>query len=116
MHPAIEMFSFPPHKGRADHGFDGKTAPIGQPPLHHHTNQAIDGVVAGTILEVVFQAGMALDGEHRGHLKFAGGQLSAAGGAMGPHRSGQGAGQGNPSWGHQKKRQSQRGWAKQRHG
>ena len=73
MHPAIEMFSFSPHKGRADHGFDSKTAPIGQAPLHHHTNQAIDGVVAGTILQIVFQAGMALNGEHRGHLKFAGG-------------------------------------------
>jgi hypothetical protein len=95
--PAVEMFGLTPHQGRADHRLNGDTAPVGQAPLHHHAKQAIHGVVTGAVVEVVLQPSVAFDGEHRGHLKLAGGQVGTTSGAVGQHRTGYGAGQGqNP--------------------
>lgn len=65
MHTPIEMFGLSPYQSRANHRLDRKAATVGQSPLQHHAQEAIDGVMAWLTSEVVLQAGMALEGEHR---------------------------------------------------
>lgn len=83
MHTAIEMFRLTPHKRRAKRRFNGETPLIGKPPLQHHTELPIDGVVLRVPLQIVLKTSMPLDRHHRNGTKLSGRQrLFAAGGTM----------------------------------
>ena len=81
---AVEMLGLSPDERRSHSGLNGQTAAIAKAPLEDASEQSIDGVVLGAVLQVGVEATVSFDRDQRCEIEFTGFESVLTASAMGP--------------------------------
>ena len=81
---AVEMLGLSPDERRSHSGLNGQTAAIAKAPLEDASEQSIDGVVLGAVLQVGIEATVSFDRDQRCEIEFTGFESVLTASAMGP--------------------------------